>query len=289
MSFPFNIVIINTLNLEVSPINLFLGSMNVLHLVIFLSILLPIDSPFKKPIIKLHHAITRKVKTHAWFLKHLVNIALFTIVVYFNFSRTSSSEEGADLYKISSQQASIALYTLLSAIILQQNSENLELVGADRVLEIENEAARKKMVSFKPPSKTLYKTLLAPQEAIFDPEWTGLENIKRGRPALYVMNHSLYALEVPSFLSGLYLQKDVFVRGLADHFHFASPHGCIMKAVGAVDGTRANVDALMEAQQNILVYPGGGQEVLKHSSEPKVFIDVERTSWIRKIGNQTWI
>jgi 1-acyl-sn-glycerol-3-phosphate acyltransferase len=74
---------------------------------------------------------------------------------------------------------------------------------------------------------------------------------------------------MPSFVSGLYLEKDVYVRGLADHFHFCSPHGSVLKSFGAVDGTRANVDCLMDAKQNVLVYPGGGQEVLKNSSVPK--------------------
>jgi 1-acyl-sn-glycerol-3-phosphate acyltransferase len=74
---------------------------------------------------------------------------------------------------------------------------------------------------------------------------------------------------MPSFVSGLYLEKDVYVRGLADHFHFCSPHGSVLKLFGAVDETRAHVDCLMDAKQSVLVYPGGGQEVLKNSSVPK--------------------
>jgi hypothetical protein len=68
------------------------------------------------------------------------------------------------------------------------------------------------------------------------------------------MNHFLYDLE-----------KDVYVRGLAYHFHFCSPHGSVLKSFGAVDGTRANIDFLMDAKQNVLVYPGGGQEVLMNA------------------------
>jgi hypothetical protein len=64
-------------------------------------------------------------------------------------------------------------------------------------------------------------------------------------------------------------ERCLYVRGLADHFHFCSSHGSVLKSFGAVDGTRDNVDCLMNAKQNVLVYPGGGQEVLKNSSFPK--------------------
>jgi 1-acyl-sn-glycerol-3-phosphate acyltransferase len=126
------------------------------------------------------------------------------------------------------------------------------------------------MLCFEPPSVSLIKTLMAPQQAVLRLEWIGMNNVpKKDTPALYVMNHFLYGLEMPSFVGGLYLKINIYVRGLADHFHICSPHGSILKAFGGVDGTRANVDSLMEAKQNILVYPGGGQEVLKHSSVPK--------------------
>ena len=72
-----------------------------------------------------------------------------------------------------------------------------------------------------------------------------------------------------SFGGGLFSKKDVYVHGLADHFYFACPHGSFLKAFGAVDGTRDNADALMEAKKNILVCPGGGHEVFKHSSVSK--------------------
>jgi 1-acyl-sn-glycerol-3-phosphate acyltransferase len=42
-----------------------------------------------------------------------------------------------------------------------------------------------------------------------------------------------------------------------------------MRWVGAVDGTRVNTEFLMTTKQNILVYPGGQREVLKHSGVKK--------------------
>jgi 1-acyl-sn-glycerol-3-phosphate acyltransferase len=164
----------------------------------------------------------------------------------------------------------VAGYTLVMAYVLQKISASLDALGTQRVIEFEEETERANMLRFEPPSVSLVKTLMAPQQAVLRSEWIGMNNVlKKDTSALYVMNHSLYGLEMPSFVGGLYLKRNIYVRGLADHLHFCSPHGSIVKAFGGVDGTRANVDSLMEAKQNILVYPGGGQEVLKHSSVPK--------------------
>ena len=57
---------------------------------------------------------------------------------------------------------------------------------------------------------------------------------------------------MPLLINTLYQKKNIFVRGLADHFHFATPNGPILRAMGAVDGTRQNVDALMEAGHDVL-------------------------------------
>ena len=84
---------------------------------------------------------------------------------------------------------------------------------------------------------------------------------------------------MPVVLNELYQKKGIFLRGLADHFHFATPNGPILKRFGAVDGTRDNVDVLMKAEQDILVYPGGGHEVLKHGSVPRYEL-----MWKQRLG-----
>ena len=84
---------------------------------------------------------------------------------------------------------------------------------------------------------------------------------------------------MPLFVNELYQKRGIFPRGLADHFHFATPNGPILKSFGAVDGTRENVDILMESGHDILVYPGGGHEVLKHSSVPRYEL-----MWKQRLG-----
>ena len=45
--------------------------------------------------------------------------------------------------------------------------------------------------------------------------------------------------------------------------------GPLLRQFGAVDGSRPNVDLLMANKQNVLVYPGGGQEIMKPKSAMK--------------------
>jgi 1-acyl-sn-glycerol-3-phosphate acyltransferase len=72
------------------------------------------------------------------------------------------------------------------------------------------------------------------------------------------------------------------VRGLGDHNHFAVPlwrdrlHG-----VGAVRGTRENCARLFERGDAVLVFPGGGREVMKHKGEKYRLVWKERVGFAR--------
>lgn len=142
-------------------------------------------------------------------------------------------------------------------------------LSVDRILEMETEVARHDILQFEPPSKSIMEAMVAPYKPFFAVESIGMERIPDGVSHLFVSNHSLYGLEMPLFVNTLFKNKGVFPRSLADHFHFATLNGPILRAFGAVDGTRDNVDALMKAGYDVLVYPGGGPEVLKHSSVPR--------------------
>ena len=152
-------------------------------------------------------------------------------------------------------------------------------LSVDRILEMEKEVTRHDIVNFEPPSKTVMEAVVAPYKPFFSVESTGLERIPDGVPHLFVSNHSLYGLEMPLFVNHLYQTRDIFPRGLADHFHFATPNGPVLRALGAVDGTRDNVDSLMKAGYDVLVYPGGGHEVLKRSSVPRYEL-----MWKERVG-----
>lgn len=82
------------------------------------------------------------------------------------------------------------------------------------------------------------------------------------------------------FIGGLYDHTNVYVRGLADHVHFTNPVGLLLKhGLGAVHGTRTNLHALLQARQDVLVYPGGGHEVLKPSTVPNYTL-----MWKERLG-----
>jgi len=152
-------------------------------------------------------------------------------------------------------------------------------LSVDRILEIEKEVALHDICQFEPPSTSIMEAMVAPYKPFFAVESIGMERIPDGVPHLFVSNHSLYGLEMPLFVNTLYQTKQIFPRGLAHHFHFATPNGPILRAFGAVDGTRDNVDALMKAGYDVLVYPGGGREVLKHSSVPRYEL-----MWEQRLG-----
>ncbi|CAE7233623.1 unnamed protein product [Symbiodinium pilosum] len=134
------------------------------------------------------------------------------------------------------------------------------------------------ILSWTPPPLEAMNKLLTPYYGLFKYDVMGLEHVP-AYPCFYVMNHSLYGFEMPAFIHLLYLEKGVFVRGLADHFHWIGPHGPLLRQFGAVDGSRPNVDLLMRNKQNILVYPGGGQEILK----PKTAMKYE-LMWKERLG-----
>jgi 1-acyl-sn-glycerol-3-phosphate acyltransferase len=152
-------------------------------------------------------------------------------------------------------------------------------LSIEKIIQVEQEVARQDIVKFNTPSKGVMDALLTPYKPFLTVESTGLQSIPTDGPYLFVSNHSLYGIEMPLLLNQLYQHKNIFPRALADHFHFATLNGPIIRAFGAVDGTRENVDALMSKGESVLVYPGGGHEVLKHCSVPRYEL-----MWKQRVG-----
>lgn len=115
----------------------------------------------------------------------------------------------------------------------------------------------------------------------FKPSFYGLENLDKDRPALYVGNHTIYGFDSPAFVLGIYQHKKIWLRGLADRFHFYFPlWRDALKQFGAFEGTRESVATLMQAKQHILIYPGGSREVLKNKNEAYQMFWKERLGFI---------
>lgn len=117
----------------------------------------------------------------------------------------------------------------------------------------------------------------------FAPEYLHLERVDPRRPTLFVGNHSVYGvLDVLLFADGLYRERGVVLRSLADRNHFKVPVWREFVAqTGAVLGTRANCAALMRRGEHILVFPGGAREAFKHKGEAYQLIWKERFGFVQ--------
>lgn len=138
-------------------------------------------------------------------------------------------------------------------------------------------------LTFSPPPLSRLQKALFLQKKWFAPEFFGLENVDRAKPALYVGNHTLYGtLDGPLMILGLYQHNGVFLRSLGDHIHFQIPlWRKLLWDNGCVAGTPENCQQLMQAKEHILVYPGGGREVMKNDGEQYQLIWKERTGFAR--------
>jgi 1-acyl-sn-glycerol-3-phosphate acyltransferase len=117
----------------------------------------------------------------------------------------------------------------------------------------------------------------------FAPQYLHVERADAKRPTLFVGNHSVYGvLDVMLFVDGLYRERAIVLRSLADRNHFKVPvwRDFVMQT-GAVLGSRANCAALMRRGAHILVFPGGAREVFKHKGEAYRLIWKERYGFVK--------
>jgi len=136
---------------------------------------------------------------------------------------------------------------------------------------------------FDPPSiKTLWR-ISTPLRLYFSPQFFGIESINPEKPALFVANHTIHGvLDVPLYAIELYRKKGIYIRGLADHFHYMVPGWRdFLSWIGAVRGTPENCEQLMRSKENIIVFPGGGREVCKRKGESYQLIWKQRTGFAR--------
>lgn len=137
--------------------------------------------------------------------------------------------------------------------------------------------------NYKPPSPERVWQMTMPMRKYFSPVFYGLENIKTGGPYLFIANHTIHGvLDLPLYAAELYCKKGIYLRGMADHFHYLIPiWRNVLEWMGAVRGTPENCSKLMKAGKNILILPGGGREVCRRSGEAYKLIWQQRTGFAR--------
>jgi hypothetical protein len=111
--------------------------------------------------------------------------------------------------------------------------------------------------------------LLEPVRRLTSPVLLGLDRIPDHGPRLFVGNHTLTGLlDAPWLISELYRRRGIFLHSLGDHAHFSVPvWRDFLNRFGVVDGTPANLSALFERGDDVLVFPGGAREVMKDRGE----------------------
>ena len=144
-------------------------------------------------------------------------------------------------------------------------------------------AASDPATAFDPALVGQLDHLLRPLKAWLSPVAFGLEHVPRSGPVLLAGNHTLYGLlDIPMLGLELYEATGRVPRGLGDHFHFAIPlWKDLLRKLGAVDGNRENCAALLRAGEMVLVFPGGGREVMKHKGERYKLIWKERIGFVK--------
>lgn len=127
------------------------------------------------------------------------------------------------------------------------------------------------------------KRLSALSKVYFTPTFIGAEQLDASQPAMYVGNHSMYGvLDSPMLIDYLYNEHQVAVVSIADHSHFYLPlWRSVVKKFGAVDGIPAYVREAMQQGYSILIFPGGGREVLKREGEQYQLIWKQRYGFLK--------
>jgi 1-acyl-sn-glycerol-3-phosphate acyltransferase len=121
------------------------------------------------------------------------------------------------------------------------------------------------------------------QRLYFRPTFLGTENLNSQKPAMYVGNHTIYGvLDTPMLIDYLYTEHKIKIVSLGDHIHFKIPYWRDMvHRMGAIDGVREYARDAMQQGYSILVFPGGGREVVKRKGEEYQLIWKERYGFLK--------
>lgn len=135
-----------------------------------------------------------------------------------------------------------------------------------------------------PPERWIDRlaSLVEPFSRVTQPRLYGVEHLPADG-SLLVGNHTIYGfLDLPFMMAEIWKHRQLAVRGLGEHAHYAVPIWRELLTVGGmVHGTRDNVRALMRERQTILVFPGGAREVNKRRGQQYQLLWRERIGFAR--------
>ncbi|PSS30307.1 Acyltransferase-like protein [Actinidia chinensis var. chinensis] len=118
----------------------------------------------------------------------------------------------------------------------------------------------------------------------------GLAGIPSKGPVLFVGYHMLLGLEVISFISKFWTERNILVRGLTHPMLFASSSDKksrdvsqfdAVRVMGAVPVSATNFYKLLSSKSHVLLYPGGAREALHRRGEEYTLFWPERSEFVR--------
>jgi len=135
-------------------------------------------------------------------------------------------------------------------------------------------------LSVEGPDVKSLKRQYAVIKPYFSPTVVGLENIPE-EPTLFIGNHAMFALDAVILLPTVYHETGRFLRPLTDNIWFHSAASSKMAAGGIVLAHPDVCSAMMEAGQDLLVFPGGAAEANKTAQERYSLVWGERYGFVR--------
>jgi len=144
-------------------------------------------------------------------------------------------------------------------------------------------ASRDESIDFDPSLIDALDHRIQPLKRLLSPVSIGTEHVPRRGAVLLTGNHTLFGIvDIPMLGLEIYEKTGRTVRGLGDHSHFELPiWRDLLRRIGAVRGTREICARLFESGEAVLVFPGGGREVMKHKHERYQLIWKERIGFAR--------
>jgi 1-acyl-sn-glycerol-3-phosphate acyltransferase len=135
-------------------------------------------------------------------------------------------------------------------------------------------------LAIKKPSKTMMAIAYQVIKKMFRPTLIDSHKLP-DKPCLFVSNHSLFAVDAFVFTPVLYKELGRFPRGLADRFMWTAATEKPLLNIGAVLGNPQVCSSMMENGLDLIVFPGGAHEAVKHSKDKYQLLWKERYGFVR--------
>jgi 1-acyl-sn-glycerol-3-phosphate acyltransferase len=137
-----------------------------------------------------------------------------------------------------------------------------------------------KFLAIEGPNEKSFQRLYAFIQRYFSPTIVGLDKLP-DEPTLFIGNHAMFGLDGMILMPTVYQETGRFLRAMGDNAWFQTPTGEKMATNGMVLGHPEVCSALMEAGQDLLVFPGGAAEANKTAEEKYSLIWRERYGFVR--------